>query len=319
MAVGRVTSSRWSDAVGGHRRHGLGARRSGARTARSVTIGFSGQTRAGPRGEQALLRPRRREAAIVSTRDVRPREALAEPPPARGARCALRARGRAGRSPPTTGRSTENAGRDRGRGGRRRHRAGQGGHAGRPRPAIPALAGRRALETGAVLAEGTQDGGFHLARVSSRWALALCRPASLERTLAHAEEAAAGGDAMATDVTSLYAGFALSGPRLPACCRASPRSTWVGCDEGACAATRVAEIPAVLVRPGRRGRRSRSTCARSTDATHGRRCWVGAGPRRSPGRLGRASCPRVAVSARSATSGPGGCGAVTTSRSTTTS
>src|SRR5436190_4125788 len=79
-------------------------------------------------------------------------------------------------------------------------------------PAIASLAGRRALVPGAVLAEGTRDGGFHLARVSSRWALALCRPDSLERCLAHAEGATGGGEAMATDVTSLYAGFALFGP-----------------------------------------------------------------------------------------------------------
>jgi aminomethyltransferase len=114
---------------------------------------------------------------------------------------------------------------------------------------IPSLAGRHALETGGVLAEGTQDGGFHLARVSSRWALALCRPDSLDRTLAHAEEAATGGDAMATDVTSLYAAFALIGPGAVGVLSRLTAFDAGRLDEGACAATRVAEIPAVLARP----------------------------------------------------------------------
>jgi aminomethyltransferase len=116
-------------------------------------------------------------------------------------------------------------------------------------PAVAALAGRRPLESGAVLAEGTQDGGFHLARVSSRWALALCRPSSLERTLAHAEEATAGGEAMATDVTSLYAGFALFGPAAVGVLSRLSAFDVGRLAEGACAATRVAELPAILVRP----------------------------------------------------------------------
>jgi len=116
-------------------------------------------------------------------------------------------------------------------------------------PVIASLTGRRALETGAVLAKGTQDGGFHLALISSRWALALCRPDSLERCLAHAEEAAAGGDAMATDVTSLYAGLALFGPGAVGVLSRLTAFDAGGLDEGACAATRVAEIPAILARP----------------------------------------------------------------------
>jgi aminomethyltransferase len=119
--------------------------------------------------------------------------------------------------------------------------------------AIPGLAGRRALQSGAVLAEGTQDGGFHLARVSSRWIMALCRPSSLERTLAHAEEAAADGAAMATDVTSLYAGFALLGPAAAGVLSRLTSFDVGRLPEGACAATRVAEIPGVLVRPAVEG------------------------------------------------------------------
>jgi aminomethyltransferase len=114
--------------------------------------------------------------------------------------------------------------------------------------ALGSLAARHTLETGDVVAEGTQDGGFHLARVSSRWALALCRPNALGRCLAHAEEAA-GADAMATDVTSQYAGYALFGPGAPGVLARLTAFDAGRLGEGTCVATRVAELPAVLARP----------------------------------------------------------------------
>jgi glycine cleavage system T protein (aminomethyltransferase) len=115
--------------------------------------------------------------------------------------------------------------------------------------AVSNLAGRRALEPGAVMTVGTKDGGFYLAHVSSRWALAFTRPESLERCLADAEESTADGTAMATDVTSLYAGYALLGPATAGVLSRLTSFDTGRLSEGACVATRVAEIPAIVIRP----------------------------------------------------------------------
>jgi heterotetrameric sarcosine oxidase gamma subunit len=125
---------------------------------------------------------------------------------------------------------------------------------------------RRALTEGVALADVTARGKVdlrgdvepvlrrletrgHLARISARWALALTEPAELEGCLSEAEAAAASGEAMATDATSLYAGFALSGPAAAnVLSRLTPFDA-ARLPQGACAATRVAEVPAILVRP----------------------------------------------------------------------
>jgi glycine cleavage system aminomethyltransferase T len=111
---------------------------------------------------------------------------------------------------------------------------------------VSGLAGRKGLDTGGVVSAGTTDGGFHLARVASQWALALTRPESLSRCIAHAEESAAAGEAMVTDVTGLYAGFVLVGPAAVGVLSRLTAFDAGALGEGACAATRVAEIPSIL-------------------------------------------------------------------------
>jgi sarcosine oxidase, subunit alpha len=125
---------------------------------------------------------------------------------------------------------------------------------------------RRAVTEGVALADVTARGKVdlrgdvepvlrrleargHVAQVSSRWALVLTEPAELEPCLSETESGAANGETMATDATSLYAGFALLGPAA-----ANVLSRLTSFDagrlaQGACAATRVAEVPAILVRP----------------------------------------------------------------------
>jgi glycine cleavage system aminomethyltransferase T len=98
-----------------------------------------------------------------------------------------------------------------------------------------------------ILGRVPQAEGRITARLSSRWALLLSMPGTLERTL-QAAEVAAGDSGLATDATSIYAGFALSGPRSVALMeRISPFDVRrLPMEEGT--GIQALKVPAVLVR-----------------------------------------------------------------------
>jgi glycine cleavage system aminomethyltransferase T len=105
-----------------------------------------------------------------------------------------------------------------------------------------------------ALAPGAGDGAAQLARISSRWALALCPHTDLRPRLAQLGEAAAGTSAMVTDATSLHAGLAVAGPRTLAALSRICALDLARLGPATCVATRVAEIHAIVVRrelPGR--------------------------------------------------------------------
>jgi sarcosine oxidase subunit alpha len=99
-----------------------------------------------------------------------------------------------------------------------------------------------------VLFQADGHRGLVLA-VSEVWSLVLCPPHSLPRVMASLEEVRPGtGTVMVTDVSSLYAGFAVVGPcALPLLSRLTALDL-SALAPGRCAACRVAEVPAVLLR-----------------------------------------------------------------------
>jgi glycine cleavage system aminomethyltransferase T len=116
-------------------------------------------------------------------------------------------------------------------------------------PVLQWLNPKNAPEVGTVAPGGGTAARGHVARLAERWALVLCEPDTLERCLAEAEAAANDSEAMVTDATSLYAGFALFGPEAAGALSRLTSFDAGRMAEGACAATRVAEAPAILVRP----------------------------------------------------------------------
>jgi 4-methylaminobutanoate oxidase (formaldehyde-forming) len=111
------------------------------------------------------------------------------------------------------------------------------------------LCAKKTPAVGAVAPGGSTDARGHVARLAERWALMLCEPDTVERCLAEAEAETNDGAAMVTDATSLYAGFALFGPDAAGALSRLTSFDAGRMAEGTCAATRVAEAPAILVRP----------------------------------------------------------------------
>lgn len=85
------------------------------------------------------------------------------------------------------------------------------------------------------------------ARLSARWALLLSSPARSDACL-RAAEAAAGAEGMATSATSLYAAFALAGPRVPDLLARLTAFDLGSLPAGAAAGTQLARISAILLR-----------------------------------------------------------------------
>lgn len=102
-------------------------------------------------------------------------------------------------------------------------------------------------------ADGSAAGRMHLARVGSEWAIVLAEPDGGERCLTAVERAADGYEVLVTDVTGLYAGFALAGPRALELLSRLTALDLSGLRAGTCSAARVAEIPGILVRTAHDG------------------------------------------------------------------
>ncbi len=101
---------------------------------------------------------------------------------------------------------------------------------------------------GSIRAVVPSKGGTSVARVGRSWALVVGPPALGDGRLAEVTAATAGSPAMATDATGLYSGFVLAGA---ACTELLSRLTAFDLSQlgpGTCAATRVVEIPGILLR-----------------------------------------------------------------------
>lgn len=99
---------------------------------------------------------------------------------------------------------------------------------------------------GSALASLPQTRGATLGRISRFWALVVTPPAGLAGSLALLTSAAS-RDTTVTDATSIYAGIALLGPRVPdllsRLITANPESLL----RGDCLATQLLRIPAILL------------------------------------------------------------------------
>lgn len=84
------------------------------------------------------------------------------------------------------------------------------------------------------------------ARLSAQWALLLSGPATGDGYL-RAAEAAAGVEGMATAATSVYAAFALAGPRVPDLLARLTAFDVASLPAGAAAGTQLARISAILI------------------------------------------------------------------------
>jgi glycine cleavage system aminomethyltransferase T len=97
-----------------------------------------------------------------------------------------------------------------------------------------------------ALASLAQTRGATLARISRNWALVFTPPAGLAGSLTLMTSAAS-RDTTVTDATSIYAGIALLGPRVPdllsRLITANPESLL----RGQCLATQLLRIPAILL------------------------------------------------------------------------
>jgi len=108
---------------------------------------------------------------------------------------------------------------------------------------------KAAAPTGSVVtAEGESSERMHVARLGGEWALILSEPSAAGPCLASVETATNGDDILVTDVTGLYAGFALGGPKVFELLSRLTALDLAGLGTGTCAATRVAEISGILVR-----------------------------------------------------------------------
>jgi len=86
-----------------------------------------------------------------------------------------------------------------------------------------------------------------LARISAEWAVMLGAPGA-EGRLVRAIEPLAGSDAMVTDVTHLFAGFALAGPDLAAVLERTASWDPATLAPGEAAGAPIVEVPALMVR-----------------------------------------------------------------------
>jgi glycine cleavage system aminomethyltransferase T len=86
-----------------------------------------------------------------------------------------------------------------------------------------------------------------LARVSRSWALVLTPSAGLVDGL-RLMAGSASRDTMVTDATSIYAGFALLGPRVPELLTRLITTNPSALQPGSCLATQLLRIPAILLR-----------------------------------------------------------------------
>ncbi len=154
--------------------------------------------------------------------------------------------------------------------------------------------------------------GGHVARIASGWALVVGGPGE-ESSIVSAAEAVAGPRTMVTDVTHLFAGFALAGPGLDAVLART--SSW--------------DPSSLEPRIGHGGAGGGRARRRHPGEARGSRCWRSTSRRSSGGSCGRpctrwwprrAGVPsdgtRCAPKGgrrciRSATSSPGGCGVAT--------
>lgn len=104
--------------------------------------------------------------------------------------------------------------------------------------------------TGEVVAHAPTGGagGGLLARISGRRALALCPHPDLAARLEAMEAAAGEAPVMVTDATSLHAGLLLAGPNTAAVLSRLTALDPARLAPATCVATRLAEIPAILVR-----------------------------------------------------------------------
>jgi glycine cleavage system aminomethyltransferase T len=97
------------------------------------------------------------------------------------------------------------------------------------------------------LARLPQTRGAQLARLSRDWALVLTPTSGLKSSLQLLEQSADRGT-MVTDVTSIYAGIALLGPRVPDLLRRLTAIDPTGLSPGHSVATQMLRIPAILLR-----------------------------------------------------------------------
>ncbi|HET7870375.1 MAG TPA: hypothetical protein VFM85_08665 [Actinomycetota bacterium] len=114
-------------------------------------------------------------------------------------------------------------------------------------PALASLTPSHSLETGRLMSADGAEPALIL-RLSHDWALTLCEAGSTESWFSSVESVSKPEVTMVTDVTSLYSGFGLLGPR-----RIDLLARLTGFDlsmlePGTCAATRVAEIAAIVLR-----------------------------------------------------------------------
>jgi glycine cleavage system aminomethyltransferase T len=106
-----------------------------------------------------------------------------------------------------------------------------------------------ATPTGSVVTiEGEGSGRMHVARLGGEWALILSEATAAGSCLASVEAARKADDTLVTDVTGLYAGFALGGPKVFELLSRLTALDLAGLGTGTCAATRVAETSGILVR-----------------------------------------------------------------------
>jgi glycine cleavage system aminomethyltransferase T len=99
----------------------------------------------------------------------------------------------------------------------------------------------------ASLASLLQTRSAQLARLSRDWALVLTPAASLKSAL-HLMEQAAGRSTMVTDATSIYAGLALVGPRVPELLLRLTAVDLAHLTPGYSLVTQMLRIPAILLR-----------------------------------------------------------------------
>jgi glycine cleavage system aminomethyltransferase T len=97
-----------------------------------------------------------------------------------------------------------------------------------------------------ALASLPQTRGATLARISRNWALVVTPPAGLTGSLALLTSAAS-RDTTVTDATSIYAGIALLGPRVPDLLSRLISANPASLLRGQCLATQLLRIPAILL------------------------------------------------------------------------
>jgi glycine cleavage system T protein (aminomethyltransferase) len=97
------------------------------------------------------------------------------------------------------------------------------------------------------LARVPQTRGAQLARLSRDWALVLT-PAATHKSALHLMEQAAGRTTMVTDATSIYAGIALLGPRVPELLLRLTAVDLAHLTPGHSLVTQMLRIPAILLR-----------------------------------------------------------------------